>query len=482
MAKNWGRIVMGTRLEKQVEAEFLPVWSLLVTKGLRSGDGWMIETGKVAHKAANALVRRFLQTQADTLFMLDSDANIGSSFLHEFRDYEAGWDYDALQAFYVRRGWPPEAIWFKRKGTEYMRCMVLQEDAVDDVALVGTHCALFRREIFERMLAERPDVPVEDFDWFHYPRHNRNLEDTALSMEAEQLGFRLGATTHVKAGHISRMTTGWETYMDYLDMSGQREQLEQMREMQQLVCKALGLGWAEVDAQLAGHTEGVREAWNRAKPVTAGEVRGFYGSKDSGYLVDLLWWNMSEMYMRMMQELRQAHGMNVLVVGGGLGSEAAAMAKRNNVDVFELPGALREFCRERFNHAPCETVNSLEAQDRTRVTALTKVVALTSGFEDSVRVLEDATLARTPIKRYDMIVAIDVLEHIHPDEFESTLDAILARLAKTGRLYIHTTWDLQETYPMHYNHSERFVVWCVRRGVERVGETAAGAEIYEVRK
>lgn len=218
--KNWGKILVGTRLEKQVESAFLPVWSVLITKGLRKGDAWAIIRDRIAHRAANDLVRKLLKSDCDTLFTVDSDADFAPNFLNEFRDYEPGWQYDALQAFYTRRGWPPEAIWITPTDDgRWLNNIVVNPDAHSPVGVVGTHSALFRREIFERMLAEEPNIPVEKFDWFYYPRHQVETEDSMLSMEATKLGFKLGATTHVKSGHISKVTIGWETHQEWLKMN-----------------------------------------------------------------------------------------------------------------------------------------------------------------------------------------------------------------------------------------------------------------------
>ncbi len=71
---NWGRICVGTRLEKQVDSRFFKCWTNLVMKGLRKGDGVLVVDDKVAHQASNALAREFLKTDCDTLFMIDSDA------------------------------------------------------------------------------------------------------------------------------------------------------------------------------------------------------------------------------------------------------------------------------------------------------------------------------------------------------------------------------------------------------------------------
>lgn len=215
--RDWGKILVGTRLEKQVDSAFIPVWCALITGGLRPGDAWAIVRDRIAHRALNDLVRKLLTSDCDTLMTVDSDADFAPSLLSEMRDYEPGWQYDALQAFYCRRGWPPEAIWITPTGDDrWVNNIVVHPDAIADVGVIGTHCALFRREIFETMLG---DADPTNFDWFYYPRHGRETEDTMLSIEAAKLGFRLGATTHVRAGHISRVIVGWETYQEYLALN-----------------------------------------------------------------------------------------------------------------------------------------------------------------------------------------------------------------------------------------------------------------------
>lgn len=208
---------MGTRLEKVVECRFVKVWSELISKGLRKGDCYLMVSDLVSQWASNELVRRFLKSDCDTLFMLDSDADVGADFLHTFRDYEPGWQYDILQAFYCRRGWPPEAIWFQQRDDgEFVACLVTAENVTEDVAAIGTHSVLIRREVFERLLGDNDPAT---FQWFYYPREIHMGEDVAFSKDAASAGFRLGATTAVKAGHISRVTTGWDTYAEYNAMN-----------------------------------------------------------------------------------------------------------------------------------------------------------------------------------------------------------------------------------------------------------------------
>lgn len=429
--KNWGRICIGTRLEKQVDSQFLEVWSHFISKGMQKGDGYLIIRDRVAHVAANDLVRRFLQTDADTLFMLDSDADIGPNFLNEFRDYEAGWEYDILQAFYPRRGWPPKAIWFKESvlGDSY-EAAVFGEDIIEDVAIVGTHAVLIRREVFVKMLGDNDPA---NFDWFFYPRHVKASEDGAFSSEAKKLGFRLGATTHVKAGHISRVTTGWETYQEYLELSGTNAFLNKYHEVMHLIAEFTGEAASMVQAKVLKGSKGLSE-FHAKDPEAA---RAFYGQADNGYLYDLLAWNCSEPYLEITRPLHEISGKQILIVGPGIGGEADILADQNIVDCFELPGVLKDFGTKRLGN---------------RVTYL-----------------DGQTVTEAVHAQYDLVVMIDVVEHIHPDEFDITMDWLAIH---SKEFYIHVNFGQQNVYPMHYNNAALFENWLARHNLEKRGTYA----------
>jgi 2-polyprenyl-3-methyl-5-hydroxy-6-metoxy-1,4-benzoquinol methylase len=437
--KDWGRILVSTRLEKQVSPRFFQSWTALIKTGLRQGDGFYSVAGKVAHKAQNEVVRNFLKTECDTLLTLDSDADVAPTFLEDFRSYEAGFAYDILQAFYPRRGWPPRAIWMKRNALgQMMECFVTNPDMVQDVDMVGTHCCLFRREVFTTMLG---DNDPETFDWFFYPRHDSASEDGAFSFEAQAAGFRLGATTAIRAGHVTEVTTSWESYQDYLRVTGRLPLLERYSELAKMIADFTGESVDMVVAKAAMGSENVREAWQTLQPNNANSERAFYGSADNGYLYDLLSWNCTPFYEQILAPLRGISGQRVLVIGAGLGTEADVMAEHNKVDVYELPGTLKDFSMKRLG----KRVNWLHG-------------------ETLADVAGDDTYGE-----YDLIVAIDTLEHIHPNELPTVLAAIDDMMAYGGALYAHNNFGQQDIYPMHYDHSGYFEAWCALMGLVQEG-------------
>lgn len=449
--KDWGRILVSTRLEKQISPRFFQAWSLLIRNGLRPGDGFYSVGGMVAHKAQNDVVRHFLQTECDTLLTLDSDADVAQEFVEQFRSYEPGFAYDILQAFYPRRGWPPRAIWMKRNAVgEMTEHIVIDPDLIEDVDVCGTHACLFRREVFERLLG---DADPATYEWFYYPRHKPDSEDAAFSHDAKAAGFRLGATSAIRAGHITEVVTTWDTYQDYLHVTGSMAGAQRFDELSRMVADFTGEPVETVVAKAAMGGENVKRAWQEAIELapdgagievipTAEAERAFYGSANNGYLYDLIGWNSTPLYERILAPLRGVSGQKVLVIGTGLGTEADVMADANPVTCFELPGVLRDFAMERLGNR----------------------VAWMNG--DTLR----GAIEHCRHNYYDLIVAIDTLEHVHPYEISDVLGAISWALAPNGHLYAHNNWGDQELYPMHRDYGDAFDAWCERVGLVQEGE------------
>ena len=157
---------------------------------------------------------------------------------------------------------------------------------------------------------------------------------------------------------------------------------------------------------------------------------------------ELIGWNARVFYQEIVAPLRSVKGARVLVIGAGLGSEAEILAEHNQVDVFELPGVLKEFCKFRLG----ERVRFLDGDKLADI-------GRTNGFH-----------------AYDLIVAIDVIEHIPPDEFPGAMEFIAWALQKGGVLYCHNNFT--EPTPFAYDHTAKFIEWCEQNHFEKEGNYA----------
>ena len=202
------------------------------------------------------------------------------------------------------------------------------------------------------------------------------------------------------------------------------------------------------------------EAWARYDPQNGHEARRFYGAQDNGYLYDLTNWNCQPLYERIIAPLRKIEGEHVLIVGAGIGTEIEELQARNKVTVFELPGVLRDYLtwRRKRGHFNGK-VEFMLGDDLPGALAANGTHALST-----VAAPSDVRLTS-----FDRVVLIDVIEHIHPDEFDETMDA-LAEV--TNNFYIHANFHQlgSDGFPQHFDHTAAFNAWMQRYNIWHTGQ------------
>jgi len=211
--KPWGKILVACRLEKYVLAQFYRSMIRLVAEGQRAGDRNTEIEGKLPAYAANYLARLLLQSDCDSILFVDSDADFAPSTLDKLRDLKDGWGFDIFQPYVTGRRWPPAAVWLVDDPERKFRMKEIRDPNVtEEVAGVGLHFTLMRREIFEDERLTRP--------WFAFPEdaEENGSEDLTFCARARALGYSIGATSKVRVGHWADVSFGWETVQGfYLD-------------------------------------------------------------------------------------------------------------------------------------------------------------------------------------------------------------------------------------------------------------------------
>jgi len=445
---DWGKVFVATRYQPYLPAQTCESLIGLAVSGLRPGDVRDFVYSKTMHKGANILARRFLASACDSMCFIDSDAVFGAPALEELRSDAEGQGYDVLQAFTVKRGWPPEPMYLVampdqpqsvegRRGRHFTTQLPLDANYIYAVDAVSLHFTLIKRWIFEALLDA--DGPEHTY-WFEYSRDQG--EDVTFSASAQKVGARMGMSTRLKVGHVGDLVTGWDTMVDYYDRKLAVEMGEPgadlnrfmpiwraQRDLSALVAEWTGETAEQVyERSLQGGLP-VADRWRVAAPESVEELRRFYGSTRE-YLYDLVKWNVTPAFQRILASLKDARGEYVFEIGGGLGTLAEMLAVNGNfVDYFDVPGVLRDFAAWRF-----ERLN---------------------GRAPHVRVMgDDLRMLTGPTGGYDRIVAVDVLEHLHPDEIGFTLATLDRRLKPGGLLTAHNAWSQGDgVYPQHFDHS-----------------------------
>lgn len=194
---------------------------------------------------------------------------------------------------------------------------------------------------------------------------------------------------------------------------------EAIRELAQF----LGISFEEAQQRIEEYNVGfMGEAWKEAKPKTQEDVEKFYRDADH-YLYELIPWNYANpVYHQRVEPLFFYHNKRILELGAGIGSLCIALTYAGNQMVYcDISEELSRFAMQRF-------------QDR--------------GF--AIPIVHDLGGQRD----FDLVVAIDFFEHIHPDRLPSLLKEISSILKDNGILYHRSNFAQQDIFPMHYDHSQ----------------------------
>ena len=198
-----------------------------------------------------------------------------------------------------------------------------------------------------------------------------------------------------------------------------------MEEAIRELARFLGISFEEAKKRVEKYNISVAgEAWNTAEPKTKEEVDHFYKDSDF-YLYELIPWNYANpVYHQRVEPLFFYHNKKILEIGAGIGSLCIALAYAGNqVTYCDVSDTLCKFAVQRF-------------QDR--------------GF--AIPIVQDLRTVRD----FDIVVANDFFEHIHPDRLPDLLKEIASVLKDGGFLYHRSNFGQQDIYPMHYDHSGYF--------------------------
>ena len=185
---------------------------------------------------------------------------------------------------------------------------------------------------------------------------------------------------------------------------------------------------AEIAAELTGATERFTEEWRQRVADSRDEARviRFYNESETE-LFDLAKWHAEDQihYRTLMccDLARQRPGRMHLDYGSGIGSDALVFASAGfNVTLADVSEPLLRFARWR---------------------------CASRGFEVGTIDLKTEALHKA---RFDSVVCLDVLEHIHRPL--RTLRSIHAAMTRSGLLFVHAPFGHDADRPMHVVHED----------------------------
>jgi len=175
-------------------------------------------------------------------------------------------------------------------------------------------------------------------------------------------------------------------------------------------------------------TKEAADKWRKESPKTPKEVEEFYKNAEH-YLYELVSWNcVSPVYQEWNRPLLNNHGKKILELGGGIGTLCIQLAYAGNeVTYCDISPRLRDFVKQRVEERGLKNIT---------------IIDTLKGQKD-----------------FDIVVANDFFEHIHPDILPKMLKEISSCLKDQGFVYHRSNFKQQDVFPMHYDHSENFPNW-----------------------
>ena len=220
VVRGWGSLAVGVRIAKHPEAQFFIDWTALVTSGLRNYDTVLLPQKHMpSHWAASELARDFLKnTDKDTLFLLDDDVSFPVDALHNMRENQATWEYDAVMALITRRNiQEPSAVMMHHMGKQPLPTSLhgdhfllrpeFEEGKVVAVDAVGLAFTLIRRRVLESMVD--PEHGLQFTDFFVWGK-GREGDDIPFSRGMRGKGQRMAIDTNIQVAHITAVPVTWE--------------------------------------------------------------------------------------------------------------------------------------------------------------------------------------------------------------------------------------------------------------------------------
>lgn len=177
---------------------------LVLEKGI--GGRISAQSGPRIASSRNEIVRSFLKTNREWLWMVDTDMVFGSDTLQRLLDA----DREIVGA--LCHGQDPSGNVFgvahEFTETGMRRIADLPDDELIEVDATGAACLLVHRDVFAKLEANA-DNPL--YPWFQEGRTLGGLEvgeDVCFCLKAKEQGYQIFVHTGIKVGHKKSTVVG----------------------------------------------------------------------------------------------------------------------------------------------------------------------------------------------------------------------------------------------------------------------------------
>ena len=173
------------------------------------------------------------------------------------------------------------------------------------------------------------------------------------------------------------------------------------------------------------------ESWEKQGPMPPARMTEFY-KQTTNYMYELGEWHLFVPGKRdsdtaLVEQMRELKPKNILDFGGGVGLMALPLARAGfDVTLADLDG-----------------------------TSLNFAIARAQRHDIKLKIWKSDVEAMPPDQTYDVILALDVLEHLPPEILKTTVDKLVKLKTSNTRVILSAPFGRTAVHPMHLDADEQ---------------------------
>ncbi len=431
------RVCICTPMEEFIPSKFVARLLEFINKNRERYVLYVIQnTNSPVDKARNELVMYALANKIDLIFFWDADNicpdNVIDRLLKVMIDKKA----DLVTGIYFQKGHPYSPLLREYKYGGYFTIENPPLGKIIEVDGCGMGCCIIKTEVFRKL-----KYPWFKFSYEKWGEKDIQLsEDLYLCRSMMRAGMKMLCDTGMVSAHLGASAEGEE----YLSFATIRQSTKDGQdELVKDIAEFTGKTRDEVIPNLMKGQRLIRDEWNAKNPKKYDAIKKFYKETEN-YIYDLGHWHFSERRQTDVEKTAQVVGLkpkNVLDFGCGIGQPAIMIAREGiDVTLADLNSKTLDFAKYRFTK-----------------------------HKIPFKIWETDEEDMPPDKKYDVILAFDVLEHLPRHILKIYVERLIKLKHKDTKVITTLSYGKSVEHPMHED-IDRDTMMIIKRLLNEVPE------------
>ena len=380
----------------------------------------VIETSIPIDESRNKIVEAAVEHKCDYIFFIDSDTIVQKGQLEKLLSH----DKDAITGISYMRVAPYYSL--IRKKVAYRLYAPIEPSGKELIEIdgAGFGCFLIKTSAFDKI-----EYPWFRFHFFKYEDKWRHIgEDLYLCEQLQNVNIDMYCDPTVECIHVGTDVT-MDLASKYKDL--RISTLDEVKASREELSEFTGMSLEDVTVKCNIGTDIVAKQYKN-DIIDAGKDPITFYKENKYYIFDLIDLHMHKRRsfdIGLIKSIKSEHpnAKTILDFGSGCGQNAIELTKAGySVAMADYDGYTSQFARFRA-----------------------KKRGLDIKFYDIEKPVND---------KFDVILALDVLEHVPDSEFEKVIHLLRSIKSRGGKILTTVAFGTQKgTHPMHYEESQRKV-------------------------